>query len=212
MNDGARMKYTKEILGLKDPYGYFQAGVLLLNTGEMRKLYPFQRWLEIASEPKYIYDDQDILNAHCQGRVTYLDNAWNVMNDCGGRIKKVFSFAPAKVFDEYVTAYSDPKILHYAGFEKPWKPGRCDQSELYWTYARLTPFYETLLDLKFATKSDLAIGLNGLHSDLLYEIKTPPRAISEDSSLRDTFDKALPFGSRRRELAKSIVRIIRGRR
>lgn len=211
MNDGVRMKYTNEVLGLKNPYGYFQAGVLLLNTAEMRKLYPFQHWLEIASEPKYIYDDQDILNAHCQGRVTYLNNAWNVMNDCGGRIQKVFTFAPAIVFDEFMAAYSDPKILHYAGFEKPWKPGNCDQAELYWSYARQTPFYETLLDLKFATKTELSDGLSANHLDIIRELKTPPRAISEDSPLRNSFDKILPLGSRRREVAKSLVRKVRGR-
>lgn len=207
MNDGERMKYTQEVLGLKDPYGYFQAGVLLLNTAEMRRLYPFQKWLEIAAEPKYIYDDQDILNAHCQGRVTYLDNAWNVMNDCGGRIKKVFSFAPADVYDAYMAAYSTPKILHYAGFEKPWKLGFCDQAELYWFYARQTPFYETMLDMVYPDRGDLAVEC----AEVERRVTTPERAVSEDSPLRKVFDGVLPQGSHRREIAKATVRTLRGR-
>lgn len=211
MDDGKRMEYTKEVLQMENPYDYFQAGVLVLNTAEMRKLYPFEKWLEIAAEPKYIYDDQDILNAHCQGRVTYLDNAWNVMNDCGGRIKKVFSFAPADVFDSYMAAYSAPKILHYAGFEKPWKPGPCDMSEAYWRYARLTPFYENILSMKFANKTQVSNDIKSAIDDLEYRLVTPPRAISETSPLRKLFDGALPYGSRRREVAKSVVRKMRGR-
>ena len=203
MNDGERMAYTNEVLKLANPYDYFQAGVLLLNTAQMRALYPFQKWLEIASEPKYIYDDQDILNAHCQGRVVFLDNAWNVMNDCFGRIKTVFSFAPADVYDDFMRAYADPLIVHYAGGEKPWKPGHCDMAELYWEYARETPFYEKLLDLKYSAmvESLPAARAAGVHD----------RAISEDSPLRKVFDGVLPQGSGRREAAKSIVRTLRGR-
>ena len=200
MNDGKRMAYTKEVLGLEDPYGYFQAGVLVLNTGAMRELYPFERWLEIASEPKYIYDDQDILNAHCQGRVTYLPNEWNVMNDCGGRISKVFSFAPAEVYDRFLAAYAAPKVVHYAGSEKPWKPGPCDQLELYWSYARLTPFYERLLEMRCSAPRAVVA-----------ENPLPARAIGEKSSLRKMVDPLMPLGTRRRELAKAVVRIVRGR-
>ena len=212
MNDGKRLKYTTEVLRLKHPYSYFQAGVLILNTAEMRKLHPFKKWLEMASEPKYIYDDQDILNAHCQGRVTYLNNAWNVMNDCGGRIKNVFTFAPAAVFDAFMDAYAKPLIIHYAGSEKPWKPGHCDLAESYWSYARLTPFYEELFNRKFADKDQVAYNIDRAINDFEYRLTTPPKAISEDSPLRNVFDGVLPMGSRRREAAKAIVRTLRGRK
>lgn len=212
MNDGKRMEYTKEVLQMENPYDYFQAGVLVLNTAEMRKLYSFEKWLEIAAEPKYIYDDQDILNAHCQGRVTYLDNSWNVMNDCGGRTAKVFSFAPAGLFDKYIAAYQAPKIMHYAGFEKPWKPGPCDQKELYWSYARQMPFYESLLSMVFIDKNRVAADIQRSQDDAVRLAKTPARAISENSPLREVFDEALPQGSTRREVAKLVVRKLRGRK
>lgn len=198
MNDGERMRYTRNILKMENPYGYFQAGVLLMNTAEMRKLYPFQRWLEIAAEPIYIFDDQDILNAHCQGRVTYIDNSWNVMNDCGGRIKNVFTFAPAKIYEDYQEAYANPLIMHYAGCEKPWKAGGCDKSEWYWPYARKTPFYETLINKM--TDNGVTHPNN----------RRPPRAIAADSPLRPVADGFLPQGSMRREIAKALVRKAKG--
>ncbi len=212
MNDGERMKYTREVLELEDPYDYFQAGVLVLNTAEMRKLYPFQKWLEIATEPKYIYDDQDILNAHCQGRVVCLDNDWNVMNDCGGRIKKVFSFAPADIYDKYMAAYATPKVIHYAGFEKPWKPGPCDLGEVYWLYARETPFFERLIGMKYPSKAVVDEQVGRSVGDLEHRLTTPARAISEDSPLRQVFDGVLPLGSQRRAAAKAVVRKLRGRK
>lgn len=199
MKNGDRMRYTKEVLKLRDPYGYFQAGVLVLNTKALRTFKNVDEWLSIASGSEFIYDDQDILNAYCQGRVVYLDNAWNVMNDCGGRIENVFSFAPAEVYDAYLSARRKPKVVHYAGFEKPWKTFRCDESERYWRYARQTPFYEELLSLLSGPAAPASLPA------------MPPRAISEGNPLRRVVDPILPAGSRRRELAKSITRALRGK-
>ena len=127
MKDGIRMRYTKEVLGMRQPYDYFQAGVLVLNTKAMRKLHPMEKWLEFASDDRYIYNDQDILNAHCQGRVKYLDYDWNVMTDCFGRIGNVFSFAPCAIFDAFNDSRNHEKIVHYAGAQKPWKMMGCDR-------------------------------------------------------------------------------------
>lgn len=192
MSDGKRLEYSRQVLGLRDPYGYFQAGVLVMNTAGLRGLHSVEEWLKIASEPKYIYDDQDILNASCQGRVTYLDNSWNVMNDCGGRIRNVFTFAPADVYDRFMEAYAHPRIVHYAGFEKPWKPGPCDFRELYWHYARETPFYESLL----------AMQLGG---------DRPHGRVPASQRLKELLDPLLPAGTRRRELARSLFYALRGR-
>ncbi len=207
-SDGNRMRYAKNVLHMHNPYGYFQAGVLVLNLEQMRALYSFEQWLEYATEPKYLYDDQDILNKHCEGRVLYINNAWNVMNNCGGRIQNVCSFAPAKVYEEYLAAYENPLIMHFAGFEKPWKAGGCDKDTLYWEYARETPFYEqqlsTLVESVLrATKGKITEEIRLRRIDFSHE-----PVIAETNGLRKALDPLLPLGSRRRELAKSIARAI----
>lgn len=211
IKDENRLAYATGVLHLDDPYGYFQAGVLVLNTAETRKLHPFETWLELASNSEYLYDDQDILNAECQGRVKYLDTAWNVMVNCDNRFKKVFSFAPANMFDDFMRAYADPKIVHYAGYEKPWKPGPCDMEELYWSYARRTPFYEQLLFMVCADRRSVVEGIARAQEEVVTQLTTHERAISEDSPLRGVADRLFPPESHRRELAKSIVRKLRGR-
>ena len=193
------MSYAKKTLKMADPYKYFQAGVLLLNLAELRELHTVREWLELATDTVYIYNDQDILNRECQGRVLPLDYAWNVMIDCDGRIGRIFSFAPADVYDAFLASRNAARIVHYAGFEKPWKPGQCDKSELYWKYARDTPFYERLL-------SGLSSGAAKANSAPRHE-----RAVSDTSPIRRVVDPIMPIGSRRREAAKYFARKARGR-
>lgn len=206
-----RLDYATDVLHLDDPYGYFQAGVLVLNTAEMRRLHPFETWLELASNSEYLYDDQDILNAECQGRVKYFDTAWNVMVNCDNRFKKVFSFAPANMFDDFMCAYAHPKIVHYAGYEKPWKPGPCDMEELYWSYARRAPFYEQLLFMVCADRKSVAEDIARAQEEVVTQLTTHERAISEDSPIRGVADMIFPPDSRRREMVKGVVRKLRGR-
>ena len=130
---------------MTEPFDYFQAGVLVLNTRAMRAAHSIEEWLTIAGDERYIYNDQDVLNAQCEGSVVFIDPSWNVMTDCAGRIKLVFAQAPADYFDAYQQARACERIVHYAGFEKPWNTPDCDRAELYWRYARETPFYEALL-------------------------------------------------------------------
>ncbi|WP_294379959.1 DUF4422 domain-containing protein [uncultured Senegalimassilia sp.] len=203
MKDGVRMRYTKEVLGMHQPYDYFQAGVLVLNTKAMRKLHPMEKWLEFASDDRYIYNDQDILNAHCQGRVKYLDYDWNVMTDCFGRIGNVFSFAPCAIFDAFNDSRNHEKIVHYAGAQKPWKVMGCDRFDLYWEYAKDTPFYVQLSSMLHAEAVKLMIAEQAAIDD--HEC-----VVSEDSPLRRVVDPIAPFGSRRREVLKSIGRAARG--
>ena len=214
MPDGERMEYTTTKLGMADPYAYFQAGVLVLNTREMRKLHTVPEWMEIVSKSDFIYDDQDILNAECQGRVHYLPADWNVMHDCAGRVAKVFTWAPNEVFDAYNASRNDPKIIHYAGFEKPWVNSDCDFASVYWTYARMTPFYEMLVDRLAQGKVDQAKREAINHSDVALDERVPrhEKAVSEDSPIRSIVDPIAPLGTRRREALKAIGRAVRGKK
>nr|WP_024837341.1 DUF4422 domain-containing protein [Clostridium sp. 12(A)] len=143
-----RMKeYERKNLRLKDPYKYFQAGVLLMNINEMRKVVTAEKLLEMASTGIYKYSDQDILNIVCEDRVTYLDMSWNVISDCNGkRIREVASRAPAIIFEQYMEARKSPSIIHFAGIQKPWKKASEDYGWLFWKIARQSPFYEQILE------------------------------------------------------------------
>ena len=51
MKNGERAEYVNKQLHMRDAYGYFQAGVLVMNLDRMREIHTVHEWLEIASKP-----------------------------------------------------------------------------------------------------------------------------------------------------------------
>ena len=199
MKDGIRAEYVHKQLHMRDAYGYFQAGVLVMNLDRMRKIHTVHEWLQIAAKPGYIYNDQDILNTECEGLVTYLDYSWNVMHNCAGRVEGVFDFAPADVYKAYMESRKAPEVVHYAGFDKPWKNPWCDFAPLYWQYAQATPFVAQM----YAAMSGVQKPKPLEHHD---------RAIAEDSPIRKYVDVLAPTGSKQRELMKVVARKVQGKK
>ena len=217
MRGVGRLDYAKDVLGMKDPYGYFQAGVLILNTREMRKLHTVHEWLEIASNPDFLYNDQDVLNKECEGRVLYLDYAWNVMVDCRNRINNYISHAPAQVYDAYMESRTREKIVHYAGCDKPWNRADCDRFDLYWEYARETPYREKLLALLARNQAEEVRGMventNTYLCDSIGVINDAIAGVAASVDRQDpplarrAIEKLLPPDTRRRRIASKARRI-----
>lgn len=199
---GDRMRYSLEILNMDDPYAYFQAGVMVFNTRELRRLHSIVEWLQIATNPVYIYNDQDILNQECQGRVTYLPAAWNVTHNIFGRADELYPQAPAAVYDAYLAGRNNPHVVHFAGAIKPWQNASCDMAQYFWQYARDTPFYEAIVqDMTPGARKDADV------TEVFHE-----RALSDSSPLRKIIDPLAPYGSARREALKAVGRTLRRRK
>ncbi len=138
--------YMDHILKIEHPYEYFQAGVILFNLDMFRKTYTSEEMLAFAASNSWELLDQDVLNYLAQNRYKPVDMAWNVMYDWNGiRIPNIISRAPKYLRDEYMIAHDSPKIIHYAGPNKPWHQPYCDYAEEFWRYARMSEYYEVLL-------------------------------------------------------------------
>lgn len=141
-----KKKYMDEILRIEKPYDYFQAGVMLFNLRELRRTYTIHDILDFAHSYPWELLDQDILNYLCQGRVAYFGMEWNMMVDSRGiRIRNIISRAPCGLSEMYHCARKTPKIIHYAGPEKPWNEPEMDQGLSFWKYAQKSVYYETIL-------------------------------------------------------------------
>ncbi len=141
-----KKRYTDKVLKLKEPYQYFQAGVLLLNLKEFRKRYTTKQILDFAVSENWQLLDQDILNKLCEGAVKYIDMSWNVMVDFAGvRISQIIALAPRWLNEMYQEARKNPKIIHYAGPQKPWFEPEMDMGMQFWERARETSYYEIML-------------------------------------------------------------------
>lgn len=191
--------YCQHEFKMKNPYNYFQAGVLLFNEKEMRKAYSLSEWLTFASHP-YLYNDQDVLNLHCEGRVKYLDMKWNLITDCDHyRVKNVICFAPDSVQKEYARAHENPSIIHYAGYMKPWHRPTEDYAHEFWETSRKTPFYEELL-------FHMSEGIS------YWQVKEATKGSSKDSEPLHlkVLNSVMPIGTERREkLDELYVKITR---
>lgn len=193
---GSKMlSYLIHKLKMENPYDYFQAGVLLLNTKEMRSTYTLQQWLTFSGE-EYKYSDQDVLNRYCQGRVRYIDMAWNTLIDCNNyRVPVIIKAAIGDISRDYHIARQHPYIIHYAGFQKPWNCHGVDFECEFWQNARQSPFYEQLLvDLCVsacnmqAGKSLPNIGVRGALKIFIHK----------------NADRYFPKGTRRRKIIKKL--------
>ena len=148
-----KKEYMDNVLKIVNPFDYFQAGVILFNLDEFRKQLNVDETLKYASSYDWQLLDQDVLNYLAQGKVKYVDMAWNVMYDwLDIRRKNIIALAPKKLQDQYDTAHASPKILHYAGPDKPWNDPTVDYAELFWRYCRNSGYYEECLFRSLANK------------------------------------------------------------
>ncbi len=146
--------YCKEVLKLKKPDLYVQAGVLVIHVRALGRAVRAQKLFHMAEKGNYRYSDQDILNIACEGRIKNLSMSWNMMTDSGRYRRQVIRSAPAKIREEYRKARKQPCIIHYAGSYKPWKYPDADFAHVFWKYARQTPYYEEMLFRMLTQQAD----------------------------------------------------------
>ena len=130
--------YLTNTLKLKNWKDYFQAGVLVFDVQKAKQIGLKKQLINKLIEIKTpILSDQDILNAVCQGDVEFLPIAWNVEWQIPLEFPEYEKLLPGKFEREYVIAYKNPKIMHYASPQKPWRTDvRTMSAFLWWKYAQ----------------------------------------------------------------------------
>ena len=194
--------YMDQVLKIEKPYEYFQAGVILFNLEQFRKTYTSAQMLEFAASNEWELLDQDVLNYLAQGQYKSVDMAWNVMTDWRRiRIPEIISRAPKRLRDEYMKAHNAPKIIHYAGPDKPWQQPYADYAEEFWRFARKSEYYEVMLQ-RLARQS----AKEQRPMPLRRKIKDKAKR-----TLRPVADKYLPKYTKRREFVKKVIKQVRGK-
>lgn len=139
-------EYLKNKLKMKNPESYLQAGVLLLDIKKLQKMNFTDICLKKLAEIKDpIYLDQCVLNAVFDGNYLPLDMKWNVLWQLPYYEKHLDQQLSCEKYTTYFEVRQNPYIIHYAGKIKPWTNPEVDLAELWWKYARLSPFYEEII-------------------------------------------------------------------
>ncbi|RJW37276.1 DUF4422 domain-containing protein [Clostridiales bacterium TF09-2AC] len=208
--------YLINYVGIKDVYSPFQGGVLLMNLSEFRKNKMTDIMVKKATEKKYRIADQDVLNLCCEGKVLYVNPAWDIMVDNNHKREEIFSYSPRRYYKEYLEAVKEPKIIHFCGYPKPWNIPESDMAEYFWKYAKETPFYEIIIDrlIKNSVESTKSSCMEqGKTYELIdnqgVRLKGVNETIYLDGLMVKTINKInkkFPIGSTRRERIKKIAR------
>lgn len=108
---------------------YINSGVLLMNLKQFRDLKFTKRFLDILNtyHPKTVAPDQDYLNAIANNHVLKISQNWNAM--------------PAK-------KETDPQIIHYNLYLKPWHYEDVLYGDVFWDYAKESNYYDELVNIQ----------------------------------------------------------------
>lgn len=188
LSNNPQIEYNKTIVGIKNKFEYFNAGIIVVNISEFSKHFTSKQLMDIAASRAWKWFDQDVLNKVCAGKVHFLEPSWNVMvhlHDFDYQLPEYF--APLSVYNAYKNALAFPKAIHYAGRVLPCFCPQVDLAELFWKYARSSAYYELILSAMISNQMGMFFPSN------------------TSSGARKFADKLLPKGSRRREFAKLIL-------
>lgn len=124
--------YTEDAVGVKKHNDYINSGVLLMNLKKLREYGLEEHFLNLLNTYHFdsIAPDQDYLNAMCNGKIHYLDNAWDTMpNDAHPPLEKTY-------------------LIHYNLFSKPWCYDGVQYEQEFWQYAKDSGYFGEIKEYK----------------------------------------------------------------
>ncbi len=125
---------------------YLQSGFIILNSSLIRGNRIEDQFKALAKR-KYKYQDQDILNIVCQGKVFYLPPCYNMTNYSYNYMLHDYDLVETLYTDEEIRFALSHGNIHYNG-QKPWK-GYCINFDIWWEYYRKSPFFDEKFYFKF---------------------------------------------------------------
>lgn len=126
-------KYVQDVLKLNPLKGYFYSGNLIINSALIMREDVVRRFKDLARN-SYTYQDMDVLNIACNGRIKALSPSFCLTNylleciyECREEILKYYTY-------ESIQHAINSGVIHYNG-AKPWN-NWCYNQDLWWSYYR----------------------------------------------------------------------------
>lgn len=191
--------YCKKKFPIKNPYGYINTGVILMDLKRWREEIDLKEMLDFISANKFMIQEQDALNLLLENKIKYIDIAWNMYAYVAEYIKSAIdNCSPLWAKKLYYEAHENPKIIHWAAQPKPWDVTDMDYAYEWWNIAKQTDYYELFIDRMMTKK------LGALHPAVI-DLQNRMGIFDNRTGVRKLADKLLPKGSKRREFAKLIL-------
>jgi len=194
-------KYLQTVLNMTNPDAYFQAGLIVFNVAQMVKENTFAILMNTLKAKSYWFLDQDIMNKVFYDRVHYLPLEWNVYHG-NGNTNDFFPNLNFATYMSFLAARKHPKMIHYAGENKPWNTSAVDFFDNYLTYIRDTPWYLDVLQNILKVKSGSHPNTVEVADQILLRTKVKRK-------LMPTVNKFAPTGTARRSLLIKFYYMVR---
>jgi lipopolysaccharide biosynthesis glycosyltransferase len=144
--DYSHRQYLLHKLEMKNPYNYFNSGVLVMNLKEMRAKKLSRAFFDKLNELKTPWGwDQCVLNCVCERQTKLLDMKWNHQFAIPYQTPNYEIDCPTELVKEYIGNINDHYITHFTDWFKPWIDPSKALAEKFWAYARQTPFYDDII-------------------------------------------------------------------
>ncbi|ASQ29973.1 putative two-domain glycosyltransferase, family 8 (DUF4422, ATP grasp domains) [Campylobacter avium LMG 24591] len=138
--------YWDKILKISNFENYFNAGVLIFNIPQILKEDTVTKFLQATKLIKSpLGVDQDILNSVLDERVKFIGNEFNFTREPLSIELDLENHLSQKLFNQYIYAKNNFKLIHYADKLKPWHFPSLPNADLWWNYAKNDDNYEKLL-------------------------------------------------------------------
>lgn len=117
---------------------YINAGFIVFNIKKILEDSINEKFMELSNN-KYLYQDQDIINIACNGKIKMLDVKYNFTQLYYRALLEGNIFTKNFYSFENVKESSKDCIIHYTG-NKPWN-SLCLRFEEWWMIYKSSPFY-----------------------------------------------------------------------
>ena len=160
--------YVEKVVGVADYHRYFNAGILLMNLKEMRRIEFQEKFIYSLDRITFaVAQDQDYLNRLCKGRVKFLERTWNRM----------------PIQDPSI-ATEDVKLVHYNLAFKPWHFEDILYKEFFWEYAKKTAFFDEIQSIRENYSEEDRRKDNESHDMLVELAKKESACVGDDRAFR----------------------------
>ena len=118
---------------------YFNTGVLLIDIKKFNNTISFYDLLEMAMNQEYINQEQCLLNKIFDGKIKKLPSVYNF------EIYQGIYNSKAPTYLNYMINVDKAFVYHFLTARKAWFYPELLKADIWWEYARKTPFYEEIL-------------------------------------------------------------------
>ncbi|MCI8752319.1 MAG: glycosyltransferase family 8 protein [Lachnospiraceae bacterium] len=149
---------SKKRLRIPENCSYYNSGTLLMNLDTIRNVFDEDKIIEYAVKNRFTlyYCDQDLLNVFFGNNIQRLESCYN-FEARFHNLYDIFGY----IIENLKLRHEFPKIIHYMGYQKPWKKGYGGKYQLLFNrYAAMAGVKDML---EYSVYNKIFFGINYLN-------------------------------------------------